>query len=146
MGAVPEAALVRLYLGRFDRTGRALALGPARLVEVEERLRPGPGAEAALLRAAVPEGAAVWLLDERGRDLTSPAFAAALAALRDDGRRDLCILIGGADGLDPGLAETASARIAFGRMVWPHFLARAMLAEQLYRAATILSGHPYHRA
>jgi 23S rRNA (pseudouridine1915-N3)-methyltransferase len=102
--------------------------------------------EAALLARAMPEGAALILLDERGKTPDSPGFAATLARLRDDGRRDLVIAIGGADGLDPDLHAKADAVICFGRMTWPHQLVRIMAAEQLYRAATILSGHPYHRA
>lgn len=141
----PEAAIVADRLARFDRTGRPLGLGPARLVEVGERAGAGPAAEARRLREALPEGAVLWVLDERGRDLTSPGLAEALARLRDDGTRELGILIGGADGLAPGLRAGAALALAFGRMVWPHRLVRAMLAEQLYRAATILAGTPYHR-
>lgn len=132
------------YLGRFERTGRALGLGPASVHEVEAPGGPGPEG-AALLRQA-PEGSHLCALDERGEALSSPAFAALLARLRDEGARDLCLLIGGADGLDPGLRDRARHRMSLGPMVWPHMLVRAMLAEQLYRAATILAGSPYHRA
>jgi 23S rRNA (pseudouridine1915-N3)-methyltransferase len=85
-------------------------------------------------------------MDERGRALTSPAFAALLAGWRDGGRGDAAFVIGGADGVESGLRDRADAVVSFGPMVWPHLLARAMLAEQLYRAATILAGSPYHRA
>jgi 23S rRNA (pseudouridine1915-N3)-methyltransferase len=78
--------------------------------------------------------------------MTSPDLAALLARWRDGGRQDAVFLIGGADGLDPSLRDKADAAEAFGRMVWPHMLVRVMLAEQIYRAATILSGSPYHRA
>jgi 23S rRNA (pseudouridine1915-N3)-methyltransferase len=144
--AGPEADLVADYLARFDRTGRTLGLGPARIVEVEDRRAGGPAAEGALLAAAVPRGAQLAALDERGRDLTSPEFADLLRRAADSGVRDLAFAIGGADGLDPGLRGRAEPVIAFGRMVWPHLLARVMLAEQLYRAAAILGGAPYHRA
>lgn len=141
----PEAALVADYLARFDRSGRPLGLGPARVVEVEDRRGGGPAAEAALLAAALPEGALLVALDERGDQLDSPDLAAMLRRAADDGRRDLAFAIGGADGLDPAIRERADRRLSFGRMVWPHMLARVMLAEQLYRAASILAGAPYHR-
>jgi 23S rRNA (pseudouridine1915-N3)-methyltransferase len=86
------------------------------------------------------------VLDERGQTLTSPDFAEAIARHRDDGRGDLAIAIGGADGLDPAFRAQADRAISFGSMVWPHMLARVMLAEQLYRATAILLGTPYHRA
>ncbi|MGR3540647.1 MAG: 23S rRNA (pseudouridine(1915)-N(3))-methyltransferase RlmH, partial [Hasllibacter sp.] len=95
---------------------------------------------------AVPGGAAIVALDERGRAMTSPDFAGWLARARDDGARDCAFLIGGADGLDPPLRDRADLVLSFGPMVWPHMLARAMLAEQLYRATQILAGTPYHRA
>ena len=102
-------------------------------------------AEAVLLNAAIPDGAALCVLDERGRQLTSPQFADQLAGWRDAGQRDVAFIIGGADGIDPALRDRADLAISFGRMVWPHMLARVMLAEQLYRAASILAGAPYHR-
>jgi 23S rRNA (pseudouridine1915-N3)-methyltransferase len=143
--AGPERALVDDYLHRFDRTGRALGLGPAEEHEVEDRKGGGMAAEAVLLARTVPEGAAVVALDERGRMLNSPDFAAALARLRDAGRADAAFLIGGADGLDPALRDRAELSLSLGPMVWPHMMVRAMLAEQLYRAASILAGAPYHR-
>lgn len=144
--AGPERALLDDYLERCDRTGRPLGLGPATVHEVEDRKGGGPEAEAALLSRAIPQGAFVVAMDERGRTLTSPGFAAELARVRDSGRQDMAFLIGGADGLSPALRARAELVLSFGPMVWPHLLARVMLAEQLYRAATILSGGPYHRA
>ncbi len=85
-------------------------------------------------------------LDERGEQLTSGEFASAVAAWRDAGTPTLAFLIGGADGLDPALLARASRTLAFGALTWPHQLVRALLAEQIYRAVTILAGHPYHRA
>jgi 23S rRNA (pseudouridine1915-N3)-methyltransferase len=142
--AGPEATLIADYLGRFDRTGRPLGLGPAQVVEVEDRRGGGMAAEAALIEAAIPRGARRVALDERGRAPSSPEFAALLQGWAESGPRDLALLIGGADGLDPRLRGPEA--ISFGRLVWPHMLLRAMLAEQLYRAATILAGGPYHRA
>lgn len=142
----PERELCDDYLARFGRTGRPLGLGPAEIREVEDRKGGGRAAEAALLDRAAPAGAARVVLDERGRVLSSPEFADMLARWRDQGRSDLAIMIGGADGLDPALRKGADMAISFGAMVWPHMLVRVMLSEQLYRAAAILAGTPYHRA
>ena len=143
--AGPEKDLIDDYLTRFDRTGRSLGLGPARIVEVEDRKGGGMSAEATLLRKAVPDGAVLVALDERGRVETSPEFAKRIAGWRDQGRGDLALMIGGADGIDPALRAEADFALSFGKMVWPHMLVRVMLSEQLYRAASILAGAPYHR-
>ncbi|SPH22861.1 Ribosomal RNA large subunit methyltransferase H [Ascidiaceihabitans donghaensis] len=141
----PEADLISDYIKRFDRTGRGLGLGPARVIEVEDRKNAGMGAEAELLRRAVPKGAVICCLDERGKIETSPAFAKRLGAWRDTGRSDLALIIGGADGIDKSLRNDADHLLSFGAMVWPHMMVRVMLAEQLYRSASILAGLPYHR-
>lgn len=141
----PERDLVEDYLQRCDRTGRPLGLGPVSEHEVEDKRGGGMAAEAELLARAVPAGAVLVTLDERGKLLSSPEFAAQLASWRDGGRQDVAFLIGGADGIDPALRAKADLSISFGRMVWPHLLIRVMLAEQLYRAVTILAGSPYHR-
>jgi 23S rRNA (pseudouridine1915-N3)-methyltransferase len=143
--AGPEKTIIDDYLTRFDRTGRGIGLGPARLVEVEDRKGGGMAAESALLQRAIPDGSVICVLDERGTMEKSPEFAARLGGWRDAGRGDLALVIGGADGLDPVLRDSADHALSFGQMVWPHMLARVMLAEQLYRAASILSGGPYHR-
>jgi 23S rRNA (pseudouridine1915-N3)-methyltransferase len=142
----PEKDLVDDYLARFDRSGRALGLTLGEVAEVEDRKGGGMTAEAELLRRAAPRGATLWVLDERGVQMTSPDFAGRLAEARDAGRGDLAICIGGADGLDPSFRAEAALAISFGRMVWPHMLVRVMLAEQMYRATQILAGGPYHRA
>lgn len=141
----PERDLIADYTQRFDRTGRALSLGPLTEHEVEDKKNAGMAAEAELLARAVPQGAVLVTLDERGKLLTSPEFATQLARWRDAGRQDVAFVIGGADGIDPSLRARADFSISFGQMVWPHMLVRVMLAEQLYRAANILSGGPYHR-
>lgn len=143
--AGPERALIDDYLTRFDRSGRALGLGPAAVLEVEGKKGGGMTAEAALLERAIPDGALICTLDERGKLMSSPDFADMLARWRDDGRGDAAFVIGGADGIDPALRARADASLSFGKMVWPHILARVILAEQLYRAASILAGAPYHR-
>ncbi|MEX3017131.1 23S rRNA (pseudouridine(1915)-N(3))-methyltransferase RlmH [Gymnodinialimonas hymeniacidonis] len=140
----PEKALIDEYLDRFDKTGRGLGLTLGRVVEVEDRKGGGMAGEAELLRKALP-CEAFWVMDERGDVMTSPDFARRLGAQRDRGTGDLAIVIGGADGTDPGFRAQAGLAISFGKMVWPHMLARVMLSEQLYRAASILSGSPYHR-
>ena len=142
----PERVLIDTYLTRFERTGRALGLGPATVIEVEDKKGGGLAGEASLLARAQPRGAATIALDERGQSLTSPQFAEKLAHWRDTGQQDLAFVIGGADGLDPDLRDAAQFRLSLGKMVWPHMLVRVMLAEQLYRAASILAGAPYHRA
>ena len=142
----PERDLIDDYVTRFDRTGRALGLGPVELHEVEDKKGGGMAAEAALLERALPKGALICTLDERGKVMTSPDFANLLGRWRDDGRGDVAFVIGGADGIDPGLRAKADASLSFGKMVWPHMLVRVMLSEQLYRAASILAGSPYHRA
>lgn len=140
-----EKDLIDDYLTRFDRTGRALGLGPAQTIEVEDKKGGGMSAEASLLSKAIPKGAFVCILDERGKVETSPDFARRLGDWRDAGRSDVAFVIGGADGIDPDLRWQADHALSFGKMVWPHMLVRVMLAEQLYRAASILSGGPYHR-
>lgn len=144
--AGPEKTLIDDYLKRFERTGRALALGPVSITEVDERKGGGMQGEAELLQRAIPSDSLICTLDERGRVMTSPDFADRLSVWRDDGNRDLTFLIGGADGLHPELRAKADFSLSFGKMVWPHMLVRVMLTEQLYRASSILSGSPYHRA
>lgn len=143
--AGPEKALTADYLDRFARVGRSQGFGIPEVIEVEAKRGGGSEEEAALLSRAIPGGALVCILDERGQQMSSPEFAARIAGWRDAGR-DLAFVIGGADGLSPGLRARADAALSFGRMVWPHMLVRVMLAEQLYRAGQILAGTPYHRA
>ena len=143
LGRGPESELVTLYRERATAAGRALGLGPVEVVEVEAR-KPGKAAEAEALAPHL-EAAHVIACDEHGRALASRAFADEIARLRDDGVRRLALVIGGADGLDPAILAAASSKVAFGPQTWPHALARAMLAEQVYRAVTILGGSPYHR-
>ena len=141
----PEKALVDDYLTRCGRTGRALGLGPATVTEIDDRKADGKAAEAEALLRAAPDGAMLCALDERGVTMTSPDFAARLGRWRDDGAQNAAFVIGGADGLDRTVLDRADLILSFGAMVWPHMLVRVMLAEQLYRAAGILAGTPYHR-
>ncbi len=139
----PEKAMVDGYLDRFAKAGRGLGLPPVTLVEVDAR-GAGMVAEGALIARALPPGAALVVLDERGAQPTSPEFAARLAGWRD-AARDVAMVIGGADGIAPDVRDRADLAIGFGAMVWPHMLVRVMVAEQLYRAASILANAPYHR-
>lgn len=141
----PEKELIDDYLKRFEKTGRAHGLGPVFVHEVEDRKGGGMAAEADLLRKALPKGAVVCALDERGDVVSSPDFAERLGRWRDNSVQDLAVIIGGADGIDPGLRSEADFLLSFGKMVWPHMLVRVMIAEQLYRAAQIMAGTPYHR-
>ncbi|AOZ68103.1 23S rRNA (pseudouridine(1915)-N(3))-methyltransferase RlmH [Rhodobacter xanthinilyticus] len=140
----PELALIEDYLERFGKAGRAMGLGPASVIEVEDKKNLGMEAEAALIERAVLPGSVLVTLDERGDLVSSPEFAARLGGWRD-AARDVTFVIGGADGIAPGLRAKADWSLSFGRMVWPHMLVRVMLAEQLYRAGQILAGTPYHR-
>ncbi len=139
--AGPARDLYEAYVARLSWS--------VHLKEVEERRPLAPAAkkasEAALLRKAAPQGACRVALDEHGKNLSSKAFARQLASWRDTGLSDIVFFIGGADGLDDSLRQTCRLQIAFGAATWPHMLVRGLLAEQLYRAQSILSGHPYHR-
>lgn len=144
LGRAPEAGLARDYAERATASGRSLGLGPVEVIEVEAR-RPGKPAEAEALMSAF--GADVHLIacDEHGQAWPSRAFAERIGRLRDQGVRRLAFAVGGADGLDASVLNAARERLAFGPQTWPHALVRAMLAEQVYRAVTILAGGPYHR-
>jgi len=141
-GRGPERDLYEHYAGRIR--------WPLSLRELEEKKKLPPAQlmarEGELLLGAVPKGAATVALDRRGKVVDSEAFAARLQAWRDNGAADIAFLIGGADGHGETLLKRADLALSFGAMTWPHLLARAMLAEQLYRAQQMLAGHPYHRA
>jgi 23S rRNA (pseudouridine1915-N3)-methyltransferase len=141
--AGPEKTMIDDYLSRAAKAGAGQGLGPFEVTELESRRGT---TEAMALEGALRPGAVHVVLDERGRQMTSPALAALLGEWRDQGKREVCLMIGGADGIDQGLQEKAAMSLSLGPMVWPHMLARVMLAEQLYRATTILAGGPYHRA
>lgn len=149
MKAGAERDLALRYFERFARTGRAVGLSFAGVTEIREsRLASDTerrAEEAQFTRRALEEGKTLILLDERGKNLGSEELARQIGSLRDTGISECIFAIGGADGHDPQLREAAHLAISLGRLTWPHQLCRIMLAEQLYRAATILAGHPYHR-
>ena len=145
----PERELVARYLDRAVAAGKPLGLTGFSVTELTES-RAGSAAarkteEAKALTAQLPAGGIVVALDERGKSVGSEDFAKRLSRWRDDGKQALTFVIGGADGLDAGFVRSADLTLSFSPLTWPHQLVRIMLAEQLYRATTILSGHPYHR-
>lgn len=145
----PERDLTTEYLDRARASGGPIGVTGADLVDVEERKKLPPAElkrrEGELLLGALPAGAVIVALDERGKSLSSEDFAGFVARTRDDGAPVLACLIGGADGHGQEIRNRAALTLSFGKATWPHMLVRAMLAEQLYRAVTILAGHPYHR-
>jgi 23S rRNA (pseudouridine1915-N3)-methyltransferase len=144
-----EADLAGRYLKRAVQAGRAIGIRSIEIVEIRESRAPDTERrkleESIAIANVIPEGAAVVLLDERGEGLGSAAFADQIGRWRDAGRPAAAFVIGGADGLSDALREKAAITLNFGQATWPHQLVRIMLLEQLYRAVTILSGHPYHR-
>ena len=146
----PETELSARYRKRAAQTGRQLGLRDVEVIEIRESRVGDAGKrmieESIALANIIPENAAVVVLDSRGESLDSSALAAQLGKWRENGQPAAVFLIGGADGLAANLGEKASLRLSFGKATWPHQLVRVMLLEQIYRATTILTGHPYHRA
>jgi 23S rRNA (pseudouridine1915-N3)-methyltransferase len=147
--AGPERELVERYIGRAVAAGRAVGFSSIEAREFDESRAQRPQdrklEEAKTLRAALGAAATFIACDETGKNLSSTDFAAQLGNVRDAGVATLGLVIGGPDGLDPAFRTEARIAIAFGAMTWPHQMARVLAAEQIYRAMTILTGHPYHR-
>lgn len=145
----PEREMCEHYAGRAEKLGRALGFSGPQLREFDESGSLDAAArarrEAELFAAATPDDAQVVLFDETGRHLTSADFAQLLRSWQDRGVRECLFWLGGAEGHCRQARERADVSLCFGRMTWPHLLARAMACEQIYRAMTILAGHPYHR-
>ncbi len=150
MKSGPERELVERYLTRCRASGPGLGLQSFEIVEFAESrkstavLRKSEEAKAIL--GALPAAASLIALDETGTSLTSKKFSGTIARLRDDGVSHLSFVIGGPDGLDHSVRTRAAQVLSFSPLTWPHQLVRIMLAEQIYRATTILAGHPYHRS
>jgi 23S rRNA (pseudouridine1915-N3)-methyltransferase len=146
----PERELFAHYRGRAEASGRTLRLSPVDVIEVAESKAATASArikaEGEALRAKIPSSYRLLALDRQGELLSSEAFAALLAGLRDGGVEGVAFIVGGPDGLSRELSAKPAKAISLGPMTLPHGLARIVLAEQIYRAATILAGHPYHRA
>lgn len=145
----PERELAATYRKRVEAIGRTIGLREIEVVEIRESRAQDAERrrveESIAIANVVPEQAVVVTLDERGENLDSATLAATLRKWRDEDRSAACFVIGGADGLAQTLRERAKLKLAFGTATWPHHLVRIMLLEQLYRAGTILAGHPYHR-
>lgn len=150
MKAGPERELAEHYFERFARSGPAIGLEFAGVSELPESRAQTANErrrdEGRVLQSHLQPGTALLLLDERGRSFSSEEFAGRIGLLRDDGRKALIVAIGGADGHDASQRDQAELVVSLGAMTWPHQLVRVMIGEQLYRAATILAGHPYHRS
>ena len=145
-----ETALAEDFIGRAAQIGKRLGVSAVLCEEIavskDRDVKKRKADEAERPARRVPEGAHIILLDAKGKGMTSEDFAEMLGALRDAGTKDLAFVIGGPDGLAPLPGKRAGRSLAFGPQTWPHMLVRAMLSEQIYRALTILAGHPYHRA
>jgi 23S rRNA (pseudouridine1915-N3)-methyltransferase len=145
----PERELVDRYRQRIEGMGRGLGLTGFDMVELPEsraRRDDDRRAEEAVALLEKAGASALIAFDERGKSLTSDAFAARIRQWRDDGRPEIVCVIGGPDGLDPKIRRRADLVVSFGALTLPHQIVRALVAEQLYRALTIIAGHPYHRA
>jgi len=146
----PERELAERYRERFDDLGRKLGFRGLDIHEIpESRARDAAtrmAEEAAAISAAIPDKSVLVCLDERGQNIDSTTFAGQLGRWRDDAVPATVFVIGGADGLSPELRRRAKLGVAFGAATWPHQIVRVLLLEQIYRTATILAGHPYHRA
>src|SRR5258705_1214985 len=150
MKDAPERALLERYCDRLKAAGRGLGWGRVSVIEVPESRAPDAedrrrDEAERLLAKAGPRDLTI-ALDEKGRSLESAAFATYLRTRQESGARTLCLLVGGPDGHGAAAISAADLVLSLGPMTFPHMLARVLVAEQLYRAATILSGHPYHRA
>jgi 23S rRNA (pseudouridine1915-N3)-methyltransferase len=146
----PETELAERYRKRAAQTGRNLGWRDVEIIEIRESRATEPAKrmieESIALTTVIPQGAAVVLLDSRGESLDSASIAAQFAKWRANDKPAVVFVIGGADGLAASLHDKATLKLSFGAATWPHQLVRVMLLEQIYRATTILTGHPYHRA
>lgn len=137
------------YMDRAIATGRQIGLSGFDIIELPESRASSADArkreEAKAIKSAMPSAAQMVVLDEHGKSLTSLKLSDTVARWRDDGKSVLAFVIGGADGLEHALIKSAHLTLAFSQLTWPHQLVRILLAEQLYRITTILTGHPYHR-
>ncbi len=149
MKAGPERELLSRYIERAQKTGKTLGLSKFNIIEIVEARLSSASArkktEAKEISKNIPDKAIIIALDERGKSISSLKFANNIANWRDEGKSDICFIIGGADGLYENITSSANMMLAFSSLTWPHQLVRIMLSEQLYRTTTILSNHPYHR-
>jgi 23S rRNA (pseudouridine1915-N3)-methyltransferase len=144
-----ERELAERYRKRAAATGRSVGLSDFDIVEIKESRADNPARrmleESIAVATVIPDGAVIVLLDGRGESMSSSSFAGRLRGWQEQDKKTVAFVIGGDEGLAPSLREKSSLAIGFGAATWPHQLARIMLLEQLYRAVTIIAGHPYHR-
>ncbi|MEM1364059.1 MAG: 23S rRNA (pseudouridine(1915)-N(3))-methyltransferase RlmH [Pseudomonadota bacterium] len=140
----PEYDLIEDYVSRFNKSGPSIGLRSLKRIDLASG--GGLDAEGERILAALPKGAPIIRLDEHGPQLTSVKFAKRIETLRDAGTSELCILIGGAEGYSRAVRQACPDTIALGAQTWPHRLVKVMITEQLYRAVSLLSGSPYHKA
>ena len=145
-----ERELSAAYRKRAEAVGRSAGVRQVEIIEIRESRARDPERrrieESIAIANVLPEGAVIIVFDQSGENIDSPGLAALLQKCRQDNRAAVCFIIGGADGITQSLRGRAKHVLAFGSATWPHQLVRIMLLEQLYRAGTILAGHPYHRA
>jgi 23S rRNA (pseudouridine1915-N3)-methyltransferase len=145
----PETELAERYAKRAEQSGRSLGLRDIEIIEIRESRAEDAGKrmleESIALANIIPDRAVTVLLEESGENIGSAQFATQLGKWRGDNRPAVVFMIGGADGLAASLRDKAALRLSFGAATWPHQMVRVMLLEQIYRATTILAGHPYHR-
>ena len=141
MSNCPEASLVRKYSERFRRLSPLIGIRPIKIIEIDEKKFVNPQTQARKIR----DKSKVFLFDESGQVLSSRDFSELLVKQRDTGVRQQTFVIGGAFGFCPSLKKDVDGMISLGRMVWPHFLARVLVLEQVYRAASLITGSPYHK-
>ena len=150
MRAGPERDLLERYAKRIAAIAPSIGVSQTEWRELDEgrarNVEERRAEEARAIHAALPKGAWLTVLDERGTPLTSAQWSAEIGRARDSSVTAYAVVIGGPDGLDAALREAARSVVSFGAMTWPHQLVRVMAGEQLYRALSILAGHPYHRA
>jgi len=150
MKAGPERELIARYQKRFAQTGKNLGFSGPDIIEINESRASTADQrkadEAKKISDAIPDGAFVFVLDEFGKNISSPQFSTKIKQIQENGTRSVTFLIGGADGHGQEVLNRANFKLSFGQLTWPHQIVRLLLAEQLYRTTTILTGHPYHRA
>ncbi len=145
MNHCPEATLVLKYKERFDKLSSLTGINPLKIIEIDEKKFRTPSLQAIKIREKVEVKASVFLFCETGKSLSSKQFSKFLSKQRDSGIKQQTFIIGGAFGLCPSLQKDANGILSLGKMVWPHFLARVLIVEQLYRSASLITGGAYHK-
>jgi 23S rRNA (pseudouridine1915-N3)-methyltransferase len=145
IGFCPEANLVKKYKDRFDKLSNLTGIKPIKIIEIDEKKYRTLSAQAKKVREKFEIGSSIFLLHERGKIVSSKEFTKFLSIQRDTGVKNQVFVIGGAFGFCSSLEKDADGLLSLGKMVWPHFLTRVLVLEQIYRAASIMIGSPYHK-